>query len=241
MRDVSESGNGDGVLTRQGPYIKTTQSMKRFTSFAITTVLLTLPSTAIAGSYEALCGGTKCTVMVGSEEIRSPYGTIPTNRVTNWGGGGDTSTQVGTGVATTILFGPIGLLGFLAKKHDYNFLVNGYDAEGKKSSISLQFKNDKPAKRFINEMQQVTQLGMGQTRTAQEIMATEVKTGGTSSTGTLQGDAQAQQISPEETKISSILDANCWSTYLNENPAMKQWAEANPAMAAQNQKRFEDC
>lgn len=233
--------NGDGVFTRHGPHIKNTQSMKRFSSFAITTLLLTLPSTAIAGSYDALCGGTKCTVMVTSEEIRSPYGTIPTNRVTNWGGGGDTSTQVGTGVVTTVLFGPIGLLGFLAKKHDYNFLVNGYDAEGKKSSISLQFKNDKPAKRFINEMRQVTQLGMGQTRTAQEIMTTEANTGGQVSTGTLQGDAQVQQTNLGNTTISSSSGANCWSKYLNENPAMKQWAEANPAMAAQNQKRFDDC
>ena len=44
-----------------------------------------------------------------------------------------------------------------------------------------------------------------------------------------------------ETKISSSSGANCWSKYLNKNPAMKQWADANPAMAAQNQKRFDDC
>ena len=34
---------------------------------------------------------------------------------------------------------------------------------------------------------------------------------------------------------------NCWSAYLENNPAMQQWAEANPAMAAQNKKRFDDC
>ena len=82
---------------------------------------------------------------------------------------------------------------------------------------------------------------MGQTRTAQEIMAAEVNTGGKVSTGTLQGDAQVQQTNLGETKISSSSGANCWSKYLNENPAMKQWAEANPAMAVQNQKRFDDC
>ena len=148
---------------------------------------------AFAGSYEAICGGTKCTVFVGASDIRSPYGSIPPERVTDWGGGGDSSTSVGTGVATTILLGPIGLLGFMAKNHDFNFVVNGYDRQGRKVSLSIQFKNDKPAKRFINEMQMITGLGMGQLRTAQEIKNLEsaASTGG--STGTLDGDAAAEK------------------------------------------------
>ena len=92
-------------------------------------------STAFAGNYNAICGGMKCNIYVSPEVITSPYGSIPTARVTNWGGGGDSSTSVGTGVATTIFLGPLGLLGFLAKKHDYNFLINGYDEEGKKTSM----------------------------------------------------------------------------------------------------------
>ena len=123
---------------------------------------ITHSSTAFAGNYNAICGGMKCNIYVSPEVITSPYGSIPTARVTNWGGGGDSSTAVGTGVATTIFLGPIGLLGFLAKKHDYNFLINGYDAEGKKTSMQFSFKNDKPAKRLINELQMTTQLGMGQ-------------------------------------------------------------------------------
>ena len=57
----------------------------------------------------------------------------------------------------------------------------------------IQFKNDKPAKRFINEMQMITGLGMGQLRTAQEIKNLEsaASTGG--STGTLDGDAAAEK------------------------------------------------
>ena len=46
------------------------------------------------------------------------------------------------------------------------------------------------------------------------------------------GDRRA--IKPKETK-------NCWTTYLDNNPAMKIWAEANPGLAAQNKKRFDDC
>ena len=136
---------------------------------------ITYSSTAFAGNYNAICGGMKCNIFVSPEVITSPYGSIPTARVTNWGGGGDSSTAVGTGVATTIFLGPIGLLGFLAKKHAYNFLINGYDAEGKKTSMQFSFKNDKPAKRLINELQMITQLGMGQTRTAKEIKDRESK------------------------------------------------------------------
>lgn len=216
--------------------------MHRFSLLVAVSAIVSGPVVAVAGSYQALCAGTKCTVIVGPDTIRSPYGSIPTSRVTNWGGGGDSSTQVGTGVATTILFGPIGLLGFLAKKHDFNFVVNGYDAEGKKTSLSIQFKNDKPAKRFVNEMQQVTQLGMGQTRTAKEIMATEASESSIS-TGTLEGDAQLQESNINNANLNSATkpNTNCWSTYLEQNPAMKKWSEANPEMAEQNKKRFDDC
>jgi len=137
--------------------------------------LIACPTAAFAGNYSALCGGMICNIFVSSEVITSPYGSIPTARVTNWGGGGDSSTAVGTGVATTIFFGPLGLFGFLSKKHEYDFLINGYDEEGKKISMQFSFKNDKPAKRLINELQMTTKLGMGQTRTAKEIRDSETK------------------------------------------------------------------
>ena len=202
-------------------------------------VVVASGASAVAGTYEALCGGTKCTVYLSASEIRSPFGSIKPQRVTDWGGGGDSNTSVGTGVATTILFGPIGLLGFMAKNHDFNFIVNGYDNNGKKTTLNVQFKNDKPAKRFINEMQMLTKLGMGQTRTAKEIMATEASSG-SASTGTLEGDAQAESALGVQ-KVDEKPKVNCWNDYLDANPAMKAWAEANPSMAEQNKKKFDDC
>ena len=157
--------------------------IKTFNKVAMLISLLSISSSAVAGSYNALCGGMKCNIYISSEVITSPYGSIPTTRVTNWGGGGNSSTSVGTGVATTIFLGPIGLLGFLAKKHDYDFLINGYDQEGKKTSMQFSFKNDKPAKRLINELQMVTELGMGQRRTAEEIRKREKKSKQTSGLG----------------------------------------------------------
>lgn len=105
----------------------------------------------IASEFQALCGGVKCTVTITPELISSPYGQIPPSRVTYWGSSGDSKTSVGTGVATTILFGGIGLLGFLAKNHQYNFTINGFDAEGKKASMQVEFKNDKPAKESLDK------------------------------------------------------------------------------------------
>lgn len=118
-------------------------------------------------------------------------------------------------------------------------MINGYGDTCRKTTLNIQFKNDKPAKRFVNEMQMLTKLGMGQTRTAKEIMAAEAM-GVSVSTGTLEGDAQAESatIKPEVVAKSK---GNFWSAYLDANPAMKAWAEANPTMAEQKKKKFDDC
>ena len=88
-------------------------------------------------------------------------------------------------------------------------------------------------------MQMLTKLGMGQTRTAKEIMAAEAM-GDPASTGTLEGDAQAESALSKP-QVAVEPKGNCWNTYLDKNPAMKAWAEANPTMAEQNKKKFDDC
>ena len=197
---------------------------------------------AFAGQYEALCGGSNCTIVVTPNEVTSPFGSIPVKRVTYWGGSGDAKTSVGTGVATTVIFGPIGLLGFLAKSHQYNFTINGFDASGKQVSMQFEFKNEKPAKILMQELPGVTGLGLGQTRTIDDIKAAESK--GTDSPGIL--TQTPTNIGPVGSRASVPLekpkaDSNCWSTYLDNNPAMKKWAESNPGQAGQNKKRFNDC
>lgn len=197
---------------------------------------------AFAGQYEALCGGSNCTIVVTPNEVTSPFGSIPAKRVTYWGGGGEAKTSVGTGVATTVIFGPIGLLGFLAKSHEYNFTVNGFDASGKQVSMQFEFKNDKPAKMLMQELAAVTGLGLGQTRTVDDIKAAESR--GQEGPGVL--PQAPANIGPIGGHSAIPLDKpkagpKCWSTYLENNPAMKKWAESNPGQAAQNKKRFDDC
>jgi hypothetical protein len=226
----------------------TRTSTKRAACGASAGLLLATPFCAVmeaqAGQYEALCGGSKCTIVVTPLEITSPFGSIPAKRVTYWGNSGETKTDVGTGIATTVIFGGIGLLGFLAKKHQYNYTVNGFDASGKAVSMQFEFRNDKPAKQIMQELAAVSGLGMGQTRTAEEIKISE--------SGSQQGPGampqQASVIGPMQQSSSTLSTAstqptskNCWSAYLDSNPAMKKWAENNPAQAQQNKKRFEDC
>lgn len=141
----------------------------------------------------------------------------------------------------------------MQKKHDYTFLVNGFDQEGKKVMMNIQFKKEKPAKDFMNELQMVTQLGSGQTRTATEIMTAEASGSSGFSDTTLQASFEKEKNSinaspgPLQNASTALINdskqgpSNCWSTYLQKNPAMAEWAKKNPSQAAQNKSRFEDC
>lgn len=197
-----------------------------------------------AAQYDAICGGIKCSILVSPSEISSPFGRIPSKRVTFWSNAGESRTSIGTGVATTILFGGIGLLGFLAKNHQYNFTINGFDANGNPVSMQFEFKNDKPAKLLMQEMTAVTGLGMGQTRTVDDIVASEQRI--QAGPGAMPSQSPGR-LAPTTTSsasplpLSSTDSRNCWTTYLNKNPAMKKWAESNPSQALQNKKRFDDC
>ena len=59
----------------------------------------------------------KCRVpiQITGEEIISPDVSIPVTRVTSWIKSGYSNRRVNTGVTTTIIFGPIGALGFLER------------------------------------------------------------------------------------------------------------------------------
>lgn len=197
------------------------------------------PMSSWAGTYSALCAGVDCSITLAPDLIKSPYGEIVPTRVTYWGSVGDSKTSVGTGVATTILFGGIGLLGFLAKNHQYDFTINGFDAEGKKVTMQIQFKNDKPAKQMMSELTTFTGLGMGQTRTVQEIVAAE--SGVQETLSSLAGSPSISELGPKKPAGAPPVAKNCWSTYLDKNPAMHAWAEANPAQAAQNKKNYDEC
>ena len=117
----------------------------------------------------------KCRVpiQITGEEIISPDVSIPVTRVTSWVKSGYSNRRVNTGVTTTILFGPLGALGFLSKKHRYSFIVKGFDADGKRATIQIDLFKKPDIERITQELLLVTDLTMGEKRSIAKIRKLE--------------------------------------------------------------------
>lgn len=244
--------------------------MKRLTTVAMAaTILLSVSEgSALAGTYEALCGDLNCRITIDARGVTTPNGLLPAQGVIQWyvGGegeaykaaegvagsvaGGASGAVVGA-VATcwTIILCPFGLIGGAiaggaggaraGRRSDYTFTVIGYSQEGDKKSDTFRFVNGKPARNVSNELPVMTGLAMGQVRSLEAIaegLGIELD----------RDPKKALRAADMPATIGRAIDSetdneNCWSTYLDCNPAMQKWAEANPAQAEQNKKRFEDC
>ena len=112
-------------------------------------------------------------IQITGEEIISPKTSIPITRVTSWLKSGYSNRRINTGVTTTILFGPLGALGFLSKKHRYSFIIKGFDAEGKPTTIQADLFKKPDIERMTQELLLVTGLAMGEKRGIQEIKRLE--------------------------------------------------------------------
>ena len=117
----------------------------------------------------------KCRVpiQITGEEIISPEETIPVTRVTSWIKSGYSNRRVNTGVTTTIIFGPLGALGFLSKKHRYSFIVKGFDADGKQATIQIDLFKKPDVERITQELLFITGLAMGEKRSIEKIRRLE--------------------------------------------------------------------
>ena len=117
----------------------------------------------------------KCRVPIEitGEEIISPEVTIPVTRVTSWIKSGYSNRRVNTGVTTTIIFGPLGALGFLSKKHRYSFIVKGFDEDGKQATIQVDLFKKPDIERITQELLLITGLTMGEKRSIEKIRKLE--------------------------------------------------------------------
>ena len=127
--------------------------------------ILSLQTPGLAANYSAVCsGGTECSVLLGVGKISMPGLTINKDKVLSWSqGGSGTKTDVGIGVASVVMFGLPGLIGFGAKKHDYLFSINYLDEAGNTQATTVGFKNNVPANQFMSELMGMTGLSMGET------------------------------------------------------------------------------
>ena len=112
-------------------------------------------------------------IQITGEEIISPEVTIPVTRVTSWIKSGYSNRRVNTGVTTTILFGPLGALGFLGKKHSFSFIVKGFDSEGQQATIQIDLFKKTDIERITQELLLITGLPMGEKRSIKEIRKLE--------------------------------------------------------------------
>ena len=117
----------------------------------------------------------KCRVPIEitGEEISSPEVSIPITRVTSWVKSGYSNRRVNTGVTTTIIFGPLGALGFLSKKHRYSFIVKGFDADGGQATIQIDLFKKPDIERLTQELLLITGLTMGEKRSIEKIRKLE--------------------------------------------------------------------
>ena len=195
-----------------------------------------IPTDSTAGSYTAICqDGGECNVILVNGKINIPGLSIDSDDVISWSQGGKGSqNDIGMGVATTLFFGLPGIIGFGAKKHDYQFYINYLDNSGNGQMTTIQFKNNTPAKQFTMEMMGMTGLSMGElNKSAQARLKRNSRNSN--------GETVQEQKKPSGHSDCGIVlrDYSCsWSKYLEANPGPRAWAEANPDLVPAEKARL---
>jgi hypothetical protein len=191
---------------------------------------LSAPIPAIAGAYEAICDGdNQCTVTMGAGRLTMPGLAIEKEKILSWSQGGSGSkTDVGMGVGSVILFGLPGIIGFGAKKHDYQFFINYLDGQANTQLATIKFKNNTPANQFMMEMMGMTGLSVGEVNKTLQAQIDTLKAEA----------AEKKRIDSLECGLA-IKNYKCsWSAYLNANPSQKAWAQKYPNMAEKEKARL---
>ena len=163
----------------------------KFQVAAVLGLVLASSGSAIAGTYEALCGDVECQIDVSARGISSPEGFTPSMLVAQWAVGSSSDFNTGKAVAGglggatagviggAILLGPIGALAGLigggiagaesGDEFDGYFVIVGYNKKGQKISHSFRFINEKPVKRLLAELPVITGLAQREIRDIQDI------------------------------------------------------------------------
>ena len=203
---------------------------QRLTAVAAAASVSLSSTPGMAAVYQALCsGGSECIVTLANGQIGMPGLVIPKDQVLSWSQGGSGSkTDVGMGVAGVVLFGVPGLIGFAAKKHDYQYTINYVDETGNTQAVLVGFKNNVPANQFMMEMMGMTGLSIGEVN--QELQPKL---------------AQMKADAAEKARIAAldcsrvIKTYGCsWSAYVGANPAVQIWASKYPLMVPAEKARL---
>lgn len=203
-------------------------SSARLAIAASALVIPAMPS--MAGVYQALCSGdSECTVTMANGQISAPGVVIQKDQVLSWSQGGSGSkTDVGMGVAGLVVFGLPGLIGFAAKKHDYQYTISYVDDTGNIQSTSVGFKNNVPANQFMMEMMGMTGLSVGEVNKDLQARLEQIKAA-VSENARIAALVCARVLKPYDCS---------WNGYLAANPAVQIWANKYPAMVPAEKARL---
>jgi hypothetical protein len=195
-----------------------------------------VPAESPAGSYSAICeDGGECNVILVNGKINIPGLSIDSDDVISWSQGGKGSqTDIGMGIATTVTFGLLGIIGFGAKKHDYQFYINYLDDSGNGQMATIGFKNNTPAKQFTMEMMGMTGLSIGELN--KSAQARLKRSSGNNNDESIQTESNSKASS----NCAIVLrNYSCsWNKYLEANPGPRAWAEANPDLVPAEKARL---
>ena len=114
-------------------------------------------------------------LVINQEKITDPYQSIPTTRVKNWSVTGESKPDMSGKVAAFVAFGLIGAFASQPMDHNYQLVIHGYDIDGENAFINLKFKDEKQPPKLMTELEMLTGLRMGETRTLKEIKKSEKK------------------------------------------------------------------
>lgn len=148
-------------------------------------------------------------------------------------------------------------------REDVRFMIKYMDNEGRRQITQIGFFNRKPARAFASyltvfsglESGQIAGLSNSQNRTA--ALAPESVEPYADVTTSLNASpkgkqhvndpygstpaVQYQRKSAHASKARYEPNKNCWSTYLEANPDMKTWSDANPDASLKVKQRYDDC
>jgi hypothetical protein len=205
-------------------------STQHLTAVAAAAAISLTCTPGIAAVYQALCsGGSECTVTLANGQIGMPGLVIQKDQVLSWSQGGSGSkTDVGMGVAGVVLFGVPGLIGFAAKKHDYQYTINYVDEAGNTQAAAVGFKNNVPANQFMMEMMGMTGLSIGEVNKELQSKLAQIKA------------EAAEKARIAALDCSRVVKAyGCsWSAYVAANPAVQIWANKYPLMVPAEKARL---
>ncbi len=168
-------------------------------------------------------------------KISIPGLSIPAEDVLSWSQGGSGSkTDVGMGVGAVVLFGLPGIIGFGAKKHDYQYFINYVDASGNGQMAVVQFKNSVPANQFMMEMMGMTGLSMGELNKNAQA---RLKRSQSSAAASAAVDEQSAIPTGDCAPVLKTYSCS-WSKYLEANVVVRKWAQANPSLVPAEKARL---